>query len=105
MELVPGQIRYCVNKLDNKKGKRPCIILSVNGCHVEVLYITKKRDMWDFAKIDIENLDVVNFETKPSYVVLGIFNIGCLDCQDSKFIKHITHNLKEKLKQYGFELQ
>ena len=39
MELLPGQIRYCINKLDDKAGERPCIILSVSECIVEILYV------------------------------------------------------------------
>lgn len=104
MELIPGQIRYCVNKLDDKAGERPCIILSVNDYNVEVLYITKKAGKWDYDKIDIEDTDVVNFKTMPSFVVLGIFNIGCMECQNTSFSRYITNNLKQKLREYGFNV-
>lgn len=102
--MIPGQIKYCINKLDDKKGYRPCIILSSDNCVVKVLYITKKQDVWDFDKIAIEDLDTVDFKNMPSFVVLGIFEIGCMECNDSSFSAYITDRLKQKLKSYGFEL-
>ena len=97
--MVKGQIKYCINKLSNTKSKRPCIILSVDDCNVKVMYITKNKDTWDYDKIAIEDTDIVNFENMPSFVVLGIFEIGCMDCDDDRFSSYITDNLKYKLQQ------
>jgi hypothetical protein len=102
--MYAGQIKYCTNKLDSKSGYRPCIILSVDECLVKVLYITKNQDKWDFDKIEIEDCDTVNFKNMPSFVVLGIFDVGCMECSDTKFSAYITDRLKQKLKSYGFDI-